>query len=196
MGANITIYDNLSTDRSKEIILSSGCTYIPYDSGGQIRDDLYLKIKNNAWKGSKADFCIIVDIDEFLEVPSDLEDCTMVRTKGYDIVGPPPSRNGVFNPMYSKFCMFRPDQIKEINFSPGCHNCSPSGNIKVSTQTANLLHYKYISEEYVYARHKVYQGRISDINRTYQWGIEYFDPKREEIDKKFAELRDSAIIIL
>ena len=197
MGANITIYDNLSTDNSKEIIINSGCTYIPYDSGGQIRDDLYLDIKNNCWKKSTAEWVAIVDIDEFIELqPSlKLDKSTMVRTKGYDMIGAPPSRNGVPNNMYSKYCMFRPKQIREINYRAGCHTCSPVGNIFVSEETANLLHYKYISKEYVFNRHTVYESRLSDINKRFSWGIEYQNVIKEDIEKKIDDLTCLAIKI-
>ena len=41
---------------------------IPYSTGGKINDFKYLEIKNNAWKKSrgKADWVIVVDMDEFL----------------------------------------------------------------------------------------------------------------------------------
>ena len=78
MGANITIYDNFSTDRSQEIITESGCTLLTYDSNNQIRDDLYLQIKNNCWKKSKAEWVIVCDIDEFIEVDFNLNNYTIV----------------------------------------------------------------------------------------------------------------------
>ena len=38
----------MSTDRSHEIINSFPNTeIIPYDSNGEVRDDIYLKLKNN-----------------------------------------------------------------------------------------------------------------------------------------------------
>jgi hypothetical protein len=192
-GAAITIYDNNSTDKSKEIIEANGCKYIPYDSGGQIRDDIYLDIKNNCWKNSKADWVIVCDIDEFLEVDFDYSDSTILSVRGLDMVGFIDSNLGVPNKLYSKNIMFKPSEIKEINYLAGCHYSKPEGNIKFSRNVANLLHRKYISEDYVLARHLMYQERLSDVNKKFGWGIEYQNVERKKIEDKFIELRKNAI---
>ena len=41
----ITIYDNMSTDNSRQIAIKNGCKVLEYDSNNEIRDDLYLEIK-------------------------------------------------------------------------------------------------------------------------------------------------------
>lgn len=192
---NITVIDNKSTDNSREIIKKSGCRYLSYDSNNQIRDDLYLTIKNNCWKRSTADFVIVCDIDELIEFDFDVSKYSIINTKGYDIIGFPPSRIGVANKMYSKHIMFNPNAIKEINYNAGCHSCSPIGNISGSIETANLLHYKYISEDYVYKRHLMYQSRLSEINKKLGWGIEYQNVERKKIDDKFSELRSQSGMI-
>lgn len=195
--ANITIYDNRSIDNSREIITSNGCNLIDYNSQEEIRDDLYLKIKNSCWYKSKAEFVIICDIDEFLELPvnADLSKCSIIKTKGYDMIGPPPSRLGVQNKMYDKLVMFRPNQIQGINYKAGAHVANPVGNVIYSSFYANLLHYKYISEDYVFNRHKMYEKRLSNINKSFQWGIEYQDVQKEKIEEKFRELKEKATLV-
>lgn len=193
MGANITIFDNMSTDKSKEIILAAGCTYKTFDSNNQIRDDLYLNIKNNCWKNSKADWVIVCDIDEILEIPFSTKPYTIINTKGFDIVGEPGTRNGVFNRMYSKHIMFRPNMMQEIRYKAGCHTCAPQGRIVGSLEQANLLHYKYTSEDSVFERHSTYQKRLSAQNKEFGWGIEYQNVEREKIAEKFKELNEKAI---
>ena len=73
----IIIYDNMSTDRSQEIIKAHPkCELRLYDSKGEVRDDLYLKIKNHAWKearGQGIDYVIVGDTDEFLYHPNILK---------------------------------------------------------------------------------------------------------------------------
>ena len=64
----ITIYDNMSTDNSRQIAIKNGCKIIDYDSNNQIRDDLYLEIKNNCWKNANTDWVLIVDTDEFIYI--------------------------------------------------------------------------------------------------------------------------------
>lgn len=195
-GAKITIYDNFSTDKSQQIIQDLGCNLITYDSGGQIRDDLYLGIKNECWKKSKAKWVIVCDVDEFIEVPKEpIDKCSIISTKGYDMIGMPPSRKGVANPMYNKSIMFRPNCLKQIGYQPGAHKCDPSGKVVYSELPVNLLHYKYISEEYVYARHTMYQSRLSDINITYGWGDNYLNTDYKNIKDKFISLREKCINI-
>ncbi len=198
MGAKITIYDNQSTDKSRSIIEKAGCTYMAYNSNNQIRDDLYLQIKNNCWKDSKADWVIVCDIDELIELNFDIRRYNIINTKGFDIIGLPPSRLGVLNKMYSKHIMFRPNHFKEINYTPGCHSLNPIpiGTISGSIEIANLLHYKYINEDYVYNRHIMYQERLSDINKQLGWGIEYQNVERKKIEDKFKSLRSQCSMVL
>ncbi len=198
MGANITIYDNYSTDNSKQIILDAGCNLIEYDSGNQIRDDLYLSIKNECWKKSKADWVCIVDLDEFLFLDFNVFHYDVIKTQGYDMIGLPPSMLGVKNDMYSKLVMFRPKLFVQIGYQPGCHTCRPTppiGYLRISQQTAPLLHYKYISEDYVIARHKMYQTRLSDFNKQYGFGIEYQNVEEQKIKDKFLHLWVQAAVV-
>lgn len=89
LGANrIVIYDNKSTDGTIDICKDfekshQGCKIeiIEYDSNNEIRDDLYIEIKNNAWKKFKSDYYIVVDCDEFLVLPTYLEDEQSDRKK-------------------------------------------------------------------------------------------------------------------
>ncbi len=198
MGANITIYDNQSTDSSPQIIQDLGCKLISWDSEGQIRDDLYLSIKNEAFKKSKAEWTVSVDLDEFIEIDFDITPYNIIRTQGYDMIGSPPSRLSVPNNLYSKAVMFRPNSFSQIGYGPGCHlfNPSPKEPIRISSEIANLLHYKYISEEYVYNRHLMYQSRLSDLNKKYGWGVEYNNVQRELINKKFIDLRSSSQLLV
>lgn len=192
--ANITVYDNYSTDRSKEIILEAGCNYVPYDSQSQIRDDIYLQIKNECWKKSKADWVIVCDVDEFLYVDFDIKDYTIINTKGYDMYGGPDSNVGVYNPMSSKHIMFRPDCFEQIGYTAGCHRCNPKARrLMGSREHAILKHRKFISEEYVYGRHKMYAERLSAVNKKYGWGVHYEGVTMDKVKEQFNELRKKCI---
>lgn len=192
--ASITVFDNQSTDRTREIALQNGCKVISYNSNNQIRDDYYLHIKNYCWKESKTDWVIVCDVDEFLEVPFEVEKYTIISAMGYDIVGGVESRMGVYNPLYCKRIMFKPKYITSINYLPGCHSCNPQGQILLSPP-ATLLHRKYISEEYVYKRHLEYKARMSKLNIERGWGKEYLEGTKEAIQEKFDELRKNAVLI-
>ena len=64
----IIIYDNYSTDSTEKIALQNNCQVIKYDSNNQIRDDLYLNIKNNCWKDAETDWVLVCVVDELLDI--------------------------------------------------------------------------------------------------------------------------------
>ena len=64
----IIVYDNESDDKTSEI-----CDAHPlverrvYKTNGEIRDDVYLDIKNQEWKNFKEyDWVCVLDLDEFV----------------------------------------------------------------------------------------------------------------------------------
>ena len=189
----IFVYDNYSTDKSIEICNANPKVEVrQYDSGGEIRDDLYLKIKNNAWKQSRgiADYVIVVDIDEFLYSDNILQKLstiskTIIEPNGYEMVSDEiPSGieqiynyipNGATSPGHNKCVIFNPDAIQEINYRPGCHSCKPIGNIILHPPdgTFKLLHYKHLSVEYVIDRYRKFNERLSEFNIRNGYGIQY-----------------------
>jgi glycosyltransferase involved in cell wall biosynthesis len=196
----IVIYDNYSTDRSDEICRQNPkVELIKYDSGNQIRDDIYLEIKNNCWKNSKADWVIVCDIDELLvqlNAAADLNNWTVVMPDWFEMVADrlPDIKEdqiyydnnynqGVSQGQISKCIMFRPGAIKEINYHPGAHGIDAVGDVRVlHTSDFGILHYKYLSAEYVIARHAMYRQRLSDINKRLKWGVHYNNSVREITD--------------
>jgi hypothetical protein len=194
--SKITIYDNYSTDRSVEIARSfTGCTVdvISYNTNNTINDGVYLNIKNNCWKESKADWVIVCDIDEFvyitdpniLNIPGDM----VLECYGYQIVDDHlPIHNGI--PLtqqlqygtrdhnMSKCAIFKPT-IKEINYGPGAHNCEVKN--KITPRGLYLLHYKFMELNYVMDLHKKRAERLSKFNldrgmgKHYLWDAEKYN---------------------
>lgn len=204
----VFVYDNFSTDRSPSICLShANVTLRQYDSGGQIRDDLYLSVKNNVWKRSrgKADWVIVCDIDEFLYAPDlrklleqlNQSEETLVRCKGFNMVSThypteqevifETIREGVRSTSFDKVLLFRPDEIDEINFGPGAHSCNPIGSINYSDLDVKLLHYKYLSLDYNLQRYRLMASRLSDYNKKFHFGIHYGYSSRK-IKREFNEI--------
>lgn len=72
---SIIIYDNMSTDSTVKMCetfnreISNIVTVVQYDTSNQIRDDVYLDIKNNVTTRHPSDWYIVVDIDELLDLP-------------------------------------------------------------------------------------------------------------------------------
>ena len=49
----ITVYDNMSDDRTVEIALDNECKVIPYDTSGYMDEQTLMNIRNNCWKWEK-----------------------------------------------------------------------------------------------------------------------------------------------
>jgi hypothetical protein len=193
--ANITFFDNESSDNSLNIIKENGCNYQTYCTDGKMDEISLLAIKNHCWKNSKADFVIVCDTDEFLEIPTDIEGCTIIKTRGFDMIGDTNSRLGVYNEIYSKRIMFSPKHIHQINYSAGCHYCTPEGKIVENEIHALMLHRKYISEEHIINRYQNYSNRNSESNRLNGHCLHYDQNAEYVIHNMFEELRQKAQLL-
>jgi glycosyltransferase involved in cell wall biosynthesis len=191
----IIIYDNESTDLSTEIMSKyPKVQRREYSSDNQIRDDLYLKIKNHAWKELRgaADWVIVCDIDEFFYHPTPVEFLNRSKTRGFTIIKPQgynmaslefPSydkpltesvKTGLLFDPESKMCVFSPSDVKEINYTAGCHHAKPQGNVSILQDSgAKLLHYKFLGRDNFLERNIQYRKRLSDANIRRGWGAHY-----------------------
>ena len=184
---NITIYDNMSTDNSVQIMNEHGVNVIPYDTQGKMDESTYLNIKNNCWKGSDADWVIVCDMDELIYHENIIEVLTNTHanhivTEGYEMMSEslPTTEGqiyeelkfGYFKPAYSKPCLFKPSEIKNINFTPGSHTARPTGPniIIIKNSVIKLLNYKYLNREVLIKKYEHYKVRQSDEMKKNSWG--------------------------
>jgi len=194
---NITIYDNQSTDGTVEYIKEHypNVKIETFDTNNQINDAKYLEIKNNCWKGSDADFVIVCDTDEILYHPVlkrllltfKQKGITLPMVQGYQMHSYQFPTNttkpitdqimtGVRAVHFDKFIIFNPQQVKEINYMPGCHHCAPEGrltSVRESLAFLYLLHYKYLGRNYLKQKHAEYGKRLSEFNQQNKFGLEY-----------------------
>ena len=209
----IIVWDNGSTDSSREILeRHPKVTVHNWDTGGELRDDQLIEMKNFEYRKTGPGWKIIVDIDEFIWHPdilnlfdlSDQKGITLLQTEGFDMV----SRNvptddghtlltdiiqeGRPNPMYSKCCVLREDCLLELN----CGGHSPksvAGRVVVSdNKYLKLLHYRYLSLELV--MEKARRINMSDFNRKYQVALSQSSP--EEMRKRWEEAWKGKIQVL
>lgn len=215
---HIYVYDNGSDDNSIELLSEfENVTIRRYDSNNQIRDDYYLTIKNHEWKESIgiADIVIVCDMDEFVYSDNILQDMvdfyqsesTIVKPIGYNMISEifdfnSENKNitelvktGVYDAYFNKLCIFKPDQINEINYGHGCHLATPVGNVNYYKKNIKLLHYKYLTLEFILNRMEQYKIRLSDFNKKYRLGFQYEHDNQEHIDYFITLLNQARDII-
>ncbi|HDY89095.1 MAG TPA: hypothetical protein ENH82_13395 [bacterium] len=191
--SKVVIYDNYSNDGSKQIARSMGAE-VRLFGNSQLDDREYLKIKNNCWKGSGADFIIVGDLDEFIYHPDIVNHLKWCKSKkialpsieGYNIyseITPTTKgqiyeqiRTGFYDKNFSKQAIFSP-KIKEINFGFGCHTNRAKG---VKGGKMYLLHYRCIGGvQDMINRHRMYAMRMCDFNKQRKFGAHYFRNKEQ-----------------
>jgi len=195
----IIIYDNCSTDNTKAIALESGCKVIEYDTNGKLSDFKYLEIKNNCWKGGEG-WVIIADCDEFLDIWEEElreEQGSIISVEAYNMVNHADNLDidnifkGVRSTSYDKAYCFNSTRIKEINYGPGAHSCSPIGGVEYSSRYYRAWHYKYVNIDYMINRHAIFAERLSDENKAKGYGGHYLYPS-DQIKNEFLEAREKS----
>jgi len=196
------------TDGSVELLQKWGANCINLNTAGEANDGIFVHMKNNCWKGSKADWVIVTDFDELVYAKDILK---KLEGKFYTTLIRPP----LFN-MYSdsfpnddsvshltdlvkegtrgpaKYNTFKPNEIKEMNFEVGCHGARPTGNVVVEDEHGTdvmTLHYRNFGKEYVFNRNDYTAKRLSALNKRMGWGLactlshdiigKYLDEQRE-----------------
>lgn len=193
----VTIFDNFSTDNSREIALSFGekVRIRQFDSNNEFNDQVHMDIKNSCWKASRgeADFVIVCDADEFVHHPdlnvffSNLRESgnTLVTPVGYDMVSEklPTAEAQIYDQIdqgvradyLDKTVIFDPNRIEEMSYGPGSHLCAPKGVVKWAANDGRLklLHFRYFGLDNLLRKYRVYADRLSRVNRESGWGYHY-----------------------
>jgi glycosyltransferase involved in cell wall biosynthesis len=183
----IVVFDNESTDNTRQIATDLGCEVIEYSTGNKLSDSAYLSIKNNVWKQSKTDWVIVCDVDEFIDVDESYLNTnqTLYKAKGFNMFNLDNLEDitqvqyGLEAVQYDKTILFNKKYIKEINYGAGCHHCQPKGDIIYSRLNPSLYHMKFLNVDLLVNKYKNYAERLSDENKQMKWGYHYEQAEQE-----------------
>ena len=202
----IFVLDNGSTDGSIEYLKNiPNVNVIHFGDGSGFNDKVNMRVKNHAWKASrgKADFVIVTDFDEFMYAPdlrAELQGMkdrgeTICKPRGYNVYSKtfPEYQEGklcheicgkaIPDKMFCKVTIFNPNEIKEMRYEPGAHDCRPIGNVRWYTgKRIFLLHHKNLGLDYVLKRNGTYRKRLSKENKRMGWGVQYSITEKKVID--------------
>lgn len=209
------IYDNYSDDATDTLLAAqSNITVRKYDTGDTFNDIVHQQIKNSAWKQSrgKADWVIVIDMDEFLYHPqmeqflTQNSRITLFKPQGFNMVTNTFPLNdkkliesvnkGVQNDYYSKSVLFNPHKIINTNYEPGAHDIYPEGIISIlSDPTFKLLHYKNLGIDYVLNRFKLYKERISKINKEQHLALHYETHTKQIVKEITRDIENATLVV-
>ena len=74
-------------------------------------------------------------------------------------------------PNLSKPIIF--DPMIDVTFDVGAHHSSSNKSVYSNSDEIKILHYKFLGKEYVADIYKQRLERLSELNKTRQWGIHY-----------------------
>ena len=147
-GCVINIYDNNSSDNSVKLCRNAGCVIRNFPD---YSFDIEQAHKNSVWKNSTADWVIVCDQDELVQISaSDLlqlkSSINVIQFRGYNMLStgkqkdPKLFDHGFPSQMYDKCLMFKPT-ITEIGYTLGSHFIAPKPKPTYSQFQFNLYHY-------------------------------------------------------
>lgn len=195
----IVVHDGGSTDRTRDICQEYGVEVEPWDTAGQINDELLRVLKETCWAGTDADWVIMADADELVYFPGgvaatlkvyDRMQLAVARCKGFEMESPtyPDTTGQIYEQVnhgapddrwYGKPCLLAPGRIKSIHFTHGAHECIvtikngrriPHPRVPHNPPTY-LLHYKHLGPvERLAAIYDGHKSRFSEINKKHGWG--------------------------
>ena len=203
---SITVLDNYSTDTTCELAKRRGCAVLNY--GIDCLDNMeLLRAKENCWKSSKADWVIVGDTDELLYHPNirgllETTEATVIKSVGYHMISETVQhytkiRHGVrcdSTPTYDKCLCFRPNEITAMNWVPGCHSCTPGGNVRYLEKAVKLLHYSFIGKQEYKARYAAYRERRSKASTEAGHSTHYLQSD-QQLDKQFDALYKRRVLV-
>ena len=200
------IHDNQSSDGSIEILRSHPrVTILPFVIEGESIVEAAITKINEFWKISRgqADWVAVCNIDEFFwhcDLNWYLRECqkrgiTFLESKGYQMVSYKfaernddlihTHRRGCRFQKFDKPSFFNPNAITETKFARGRHSCNPEGHVaRPKRNEILLLHYKYIGQEYVEARHAELSARRRSLDVERRYGRHY---DAAETESRFAD---------
>ena len=207
--SRVVLFDNYSDDGTRDMASLAGAEIQTFGTDGVLNDQAYLDVKNNCWKGSDADWVIVVDDDEILWHPNLVEELQFARDSGATLIHPQgwgvfsndmPTKewteimDGVEDNNYSKLCVFDPKALTEIGYIYGCHQARPKGRIRLVNKLF-LLHYRAVGGvERLIERHHAYQPRKKKSAINERWGLgSHYDEADEQKRIWFKEQLEKSV---
>lgn len=212
---HIHVFDNGSTDNTIKLlkicpkVIIHECRFDPNMAVCSQGSEL----KSTAWKGSDADWVIVVDMDEHIYHKDIINKLTeyensgfgAIQTIGFDMISDENPENkplkdqfkkGVRNVMLDKTCIFQPKKVNKIEYSPGCHKAIIDWIVpsKIAKEGLIMLHYRFLGLERTFKRFIQLRDKLHKEDKKLGFGSKYwtdyasFESKYKKILSEAEEL--------
>lgn len=185
--AKFVLHDNQSTDGSVQIAERLGYKIESFETNGFMDDFTLLNVKNTCWLNDDTDWVIVSDMDELIDINEEALlhqeriGSNVIQTFGFQMINLTDElkleniHSGFRDSAdYDKCLIFNKRFVKNMDWSVGCHICNPTGdNILLSSNRFPLLHFKYLSEDYLISRYRELNARQSQLNIQNSWSVHY-----------------------
>lgn len=189
----ITVIDNQSTDLTTKIAFENECKIISFTSNNEMDEQTLMNIRNNCWKDSEAEWCLVVDCDELVDIDTHFlktNNTGMIfKCVGYEMFGTEEDTietliQGCPSAGYCKPVLFRNHYFEEINLKPGSHDAEPLINKGITdvlktfsivwdSTSVNLYHTKWRSWTNGIERARLLAKRRSEHSKQMGWNFHY-----------------------
>ena len=190
----IIVWDDDSDDGTAEILKASKITEVLKKTVSGLDDAYFSELYSTAYRTLSrgvADWVIVAAADEF-HVHKNLhalladtpKNSAYVLSRGWNMLAESAPvtggqiydevRKGVPDLMYNRI-IFRPSS--DVTVGIGCHGYTVDGqqihrgDERYRSAPVNLLHMRYLGEDYIKARHGHIWQRLTEKNRENGWGI-------------------------
>lgn len=223
----IIIYDNQSTDRSVEIANSyPNVQVIELNTDGKFSELRLTEVRNNCWKSSEADYCLVCDVDEFIYYSKGTLKDFLLSNKSWDVYVPigfnmisrnkfPPfdgssilkiTEYGSISEDFFKPILFNRKTISFMGFAPGSHYANPTRkdgsrpkiyDAIVKGFKLRLLHYKYIDLNALFEKHAIDRRNRMNMSEHFSYLTGiHYLESIETLSKTFDQVQAQAIKIV
>jgi len=185
-GCLITVYDNMSTDRTFQIALENECKVIAFDTNGKMDEQTLMDIRNSCWKESEAKWCLVVDADELVDITENFLEMEsrgdIYQCEGYEMFGTEEDTidtllYGCKSVGYCKPILFRPAVFSTLDLHPGSHGAHPitkdGTGVRWVLHAPNLYHTKWRSWTNGIERAKILAQKRSEHSKKMSWNFHY-----------------------
>jgi hypothetical protein len=210
----ITIYDNESTDNSVEIAKKLGCSVVSWTSDNINNSLIRRDIANSCWEKIPSGWIFMIDMDEWICITErDLlleqkNGTNVLDILGIEMIGESQkedlsdielcSINKYFeNTWESKKMCFLRNQIKEMNYTAGAHNCRPTckpnftltySSTQYYNKHMNILGLPFYTKKMIQRYNRSHEMRKKNMSKHYTDDIEL-------ISKNYAQYLNSSKLL-